>query len=85
MKKKALESNYLLNNYDYEEAINNEKRNFFRIYYICLLSKENIINTFFFKSSLESHPLRISIFIFNYSCDFALNTLFYLNQNIKYF
>ena len=83
MKKKPLESNYILNNYDYDEAINYEKRNFFRIYYICLLSKENIINAFFFKSSLESRPLRLSIFIFNYSCDFALNTFFYLNQNIS--
>ena len=78
-----MESKYILNNYDYKEAINNEKRNFFRIYYICLLCKENIINTFFFKSSLESQSLRFSIFIFNYSCDFALNTFFYLNQKIS--
>ena len=76
-------SKFILDNYDYENAIRYDKRNFSRIFYICLLSKENILNTFFFKAPLESQPLRISIFIFSYSCDFALNGLFYLNQNIS--
>ena len=60
-----------------------EKRSFWRIYYICLLSKENILNTFFFKSPLESQSLRLSLFLFNYSCDLAFNALFYFNQNIS--
>ena len=60
-----------------------ETRDFWRIYFICLLSKENILNTFFFKSPLESQPIRLSLFIFSYSCDFALNALFYSNQKIS--
>ena len=78
---KPPESKYILDNY--EEAIQYETRHFWRIYFICLLSKENILNTFFFKSPLESQPIRISLFIFSYSCDFALNALFYLNQKIS--
>ena len=82
-KRKPPESKYILDNYTYEEAVKYETRDFWRIYFIFLLSKENIFNTFLFKTPLESQPIRISIFIFNYSCDFALNALFYLNQNIS--
>jgi hypothetical protein len=80
---KPPESKYILDNYNYEQAIKYDKRNFLRILFICLLSKENILNTFFFKSPLEPQNLRISLFIFNYSCDFAFNALFYFNQKIS--
>ena len=80
---KPPQSKYILDNYDYYEAIKYDKREFWRIFYIILLSKENILNTFFFKSSLELQSIRLSIFIFNYSCDFALNALFYLNEKIS--
>ena len=83
MKNKPPKSLYILDNYSYEEAIKYETRDFWRIYFIFLLSKENILNTFFFKSPLESQQIRISIFILNYSCDFALNALFYFNEKIS--
>ena len=82
-KNDIFESKYILDNYNYDSAIKYEQRNFFRINFIILLSQENIINTFFFKSPLEIQPLRLSLFIVNYFCDFALNALFYLNQNIS--
>jgi hypothetical protein len=74
---------YILDNYDYRCAIKYEKRHFWRIFYICFLSYDNIINTFIFKTPLEVQPLRIILFFFNYICDLALNALFYLNQNIS--
>ena len=77
------ESKYILDNYDYDTAIKYENRSFCRIFYICLLSKENILNTFFFKSYLEVQSLRLTSFIFSYSCDLALNALFYLNKKIS--
>jgi hypothetical protein len=83
LKNKPPKSLYILDNYSYEEAIKYETRDFWRIYFIFLLSKENILNTFFFKSPLESQQIRISIFILNYSCDFALNALFYFNEKIS--
>ena len=77
------ESKYILDNYEYETALKYEKRTFCRILYICLLSKENILNTFFFKTNLEIQPIRLTIFLFGYSCDLALNALFYLNEKIS--
>ena len=76
-------SNYNLDNYDYDEAIRFEDRNFCRIYFIYLMSKESILNTFYYKQPLELVPLRILIFIFSNSCDIALNCLFYLSDNIS--
>ena len=74
---------YILDNYDYECAIKYERRHFWRVFYICFLSYENILNTFFFKTPLEVQSLRLILFFFSYICDLALNALFYLNQNIS--
>ena len=80
---RPLESNYILNNYDYEEAIIYDKRSFFRIFFIYLISKDNLLNIIFFNPPFEIKPIRICIFIFSYACDFALNALFYLSDNIS--
>jgi len=80
---RPLKSNYILNNYDYNEAIKYEKRSFLRIYFIYLISKDNVLNIIFFNPPLELKPLRLCIFIFSYSCDLALNALFYLSDNIS--
>ena len=76
-------SNYVINNYDYDEAIIYEKRSFCRIFFILLIAKENILNMIFFNPPLVLKPIRISLFIFNYACDYALNALFYLSDNIS--
>jgi hypothetical protein len=78
-----IESKILLDNYDYEEAIKYDKRSFMNIYYICLLAKENILNIFLINSPLELRSIRWIIFILIYSCDFALNTVFYFNDHIS--
>jgi hypothetical protein len=77
------DSKYNLEIYTFENAILYDKRKFWKLYYICLLSQERFLNTFILKSPLEIKTLRISLFIFNYSCDFALNSLFYTNQKIS--
>ena len=77
------ESTFILDNYDFEEAIKFDKRKFCKIYYICLIAKENILNICLLNSPLELKSLRFCMFIFVYSCDFALNTLFYFNDNIS--
>ena len=80
---KPLESDYILNIYDYNEAIKLEHRSFCRIFFICLITKEKFLNLIFFNPPLQLRPLRICIFIFNIACDFALNALFYLSDNIS--
>ena len=76
-------SDIILDIYDYETAINYDKRKFCRIFYISILAKENIINIFFFRTPLDILPLRICLFIFTNSCDLAFNTIFYSNENIS--
>ena len=78
-----LKSNHKLNIYNYDEAIKYEKRTFFRIFFIYLIAKDNLLNIIFFNPPLELKPLRICVFIFNYACDLALNALFYLSKNIS--
>ena len=78
-----LKSNYILNNFKYEEAIIHENRKFCRIIYIFLICKNNILNLIVFNPPLELKPLRICIFIFNLACDLALNALFYFSDNIS--
>ena len=78
-----LNSNYLLTNYDYDEAIKYDKRSFLRIFFIYLISKDNILNIIFLNPPLELKPLSLCIFIFSYSCDLALNAFFYLSDNIS--
>ena len=77
------DSNQSLLNYTFEEAARYDKRNICRIFYIYLLSKQIIFRTFLQKSPLELFPLRLTLFIFMLSCDFALNALFYFNDNIS--
>ena len=79
----AFKSNYVLDNYDFEEAIIKEQRTFCRIYFIFLISKENALNFIFYNPPLELKPIRLAIFIFSFACDFALNALFYLSDNIS--
>ena len=80
---KPSESDYILNIYDYNEAIKLEHRSFRRLFFICLIAKEKVLNLIFFNPPLQLRPLRICIFIFNCACDFALNALFYLSDNIS--
>ena len=64
-------------------AIKYESRTFWRIVYIVLISKNNILNTFILKSPLESRPLQVCLLIFSYTSDLALNTLFYFSDNMS--
>ena len=78
-----MDSNQSLHNYTFDEAIKYDKRHIFRIAYIYLLSKQIIFRTFLQRSPLELYPLRFTLFIFMFSCDLALNALFYFNDNIS--
>ena len=82
-KSKEFLFNYSLFTDDFEEAIINEKRNFCNIFCLVLIVKQKIINTFFFSSPLEIQSLRICLVIFIYSCNFALNTLFFFSHKIS--
>ena len=82
-KHKLIVTDYFLNVYTYLEAIKHDMRSFWRILYISLLYSENLMNAFILKSPLEIRSLRICLLIFIYSCNLALNTLFYSTSKIS--
>ena len=77
------DSNQTLRNYTFEEAIIYDRRSILKIFYIYLLWKQIIFHTFLQKSPLELFSLRLCLFIFTFSLDLALNSLFYFNDNIS--
>ena len=77
------ESKFILNYYSYKQALKHDVRDFWRIVFICMLHRQSVLHTFFFKSALEPQSLRICLFVFHYSCDFFLNALFYSTTKIS--
>ena len=79
----SYQSLYYLDNFEYEDAIIYDKRSFWRLYLICLFTKENILNTFYLNSPFDLKTINLLKLIFIYSCDLALNTIFYFNSKIS--
>ena len=79
----SYQSDYFLDNFTYEEALIYDKRSLWKLYLICLYSKENFLSTFFLVTPLELKPIKLISFMFSYSSDLALNTLFYFSGNIS--
>ena len=77
------DSNIILNNYTFEEAVKYDKRETCTIFYIFILAKQIVFHTFLYHSPIEIFPLRLCLFIFTISSDLALNALFYFNDNIS--
>jgi hypothetical protein len=77
------ESNKILNNYTFKEAIQYDHRSFCRIFYIFLLSKQIIFHLFALKTPLELMSVRAFVVLFVYSGHLAFNSLFYLNSHVS--
>ena len=77
------ESNIILNNYTFEEAVKYDKRQLCEIFYIFALAKQIHFHTFLFRSPIELFSLRFCLLLFITSSDLALNALFYFNDNIS--
>ena len=77
------ESNKILNNYTYEEAIEYDKRSFCRILFIFLLSKNIIFRTLLLQSPFDSTSLLGCAFIFIFASDLFFNCLFYFDKIIS--
>ena len=77
------DSHIILNNYTFEEASEYDLREVCVLFYIFALSKQIVFHTFLFRSPIELFSLRLILFIFIFSCDLALNSLFYFNDNIS--
>ena len=80
---KPRDSNQILNNFNYREAVKYDVRPLWSILYIFLLSKQIIFYTFFFKSPFELFSLRISLLLFILSIDLGFNALLYSDDKIS--
>ena len=72
----------ILDVYNYEEAIINDKRSFYKIWQIYMIAKEIFMYTIFYHSPIERLPIRLSILKFLLSSDLALNCIFYTDDKI---
>ena len=77
------ESNKILNNYTYEEAIKSDKRSLLRIFYIFLLSKDIIFHSLILRSPFDSISVLGAAFIFIVSSQLFFNSLFYFDENVS--
>ena len=82
-KKIKIKSDYILNVYEFKEAVKNDNRSFFRLLYISLLYNEKFLYAFVFNSPVNIRSLRICLVIFCYSFNLALNALFYTNEKLS--
>ena len=77
------ESNKILNNYTYEQAIEYDKRSIFKIFYIYLLTKNIIFRTLLLKSPFDTTALLGAALIFVVSNDLFFNCLLYSDKIVS--
>ena len=72
-----------LNDLDYEDALENDHRSFFRIYVSYLLAEHIIFNTFCTDLYLELRAIKLSFLLFGIEINFFLNAVFYTDEYIS--
>jgi len=68
---------------EYDEVLNNDKRNFYQIYKSFLFEEHIIFNTFCSEIYLELRTIKISFLFFGYAINFFLNAIFYTDEYIS--
>ena len=68
---------------NYEKAILNDKRSYFKIYWSFLIDTQIILETFFTNNSLNLFIIKLSFFIYTFQISFFLNALFYTDEYIS--
>ena len=79
--KKYLESTP--DSYDYDDAIEEDKRTFIQYYWEKIINKQIIINAFFVEEFIKPKPIKIAIFILTIDLYFLINGLFYSDSYIS--
>ena len=75
-------SDFELNELSYVKAVQLDKRNFFRYYWQLIRREHIIIFTFFAWNDYNIFTIKLSKFIFAIVLDFALNTLFFIDDSM---
>ena len=66
-----------LNELDYNEAVEKDKRNGFRIYFSFIKREHRVIFSFFYCNDYNLVPVKLSRFIFLLATDMAMNVFFF--------
>ena len=77
------ESNKVLNNYTFEEAVEYDKRSCCKIFHIFLLSKNIIFRSLLLKSPFDSISVQGCAFILVLSSDLFFNSILYFNKIVS--
>jgi hypothetical protein len=72
-----------LQDMEFEEALHNDNRSFFRIYWSFLIKEHIIINNVFSDSYLDLRVIKISFLFFSLIISFFLNSIFYTDGYIS--
>ena len=72
-----------LQDMEFEEALHNDNRSFFRMYLSYLTEEHIVINTFFSEGYLDLRLFKFSFLIFSFEISFFLNALFYSDDYIS--
>ena len=75
-------SDYELNELEYEEAVNLDKRNFFQIYFASIKREHIILFTFFSCNDFNLLYIKIAKFIVLFATDIAMNTFFFTDETM---
>ena len=77
---KLSQTDYDLQDMDYEEAIIYDKRSYFKIYWAFLADSQIILGTFCTDNYLNLFVIKLSFFICTFQIRFFLNALFYTDK-----
>ena len=72
-----------LNDMNFEEAFQADKRSFLRMYWSYLLGNNIILNTFLAKNYLDLRIIKMSFLIYTFEISFFLNAFFYTDEYIS--
>ena len=82
-KMKITENDEELQDLEFNEAINQDKRSLFRIYWSYLVDSQIILGTFFTENYLDLFIIKLSFLMFTFQISFFLNALFYTDDYIS--
>ena len=74
-----------LNDLSFDLALENDKRSYWKFYISLIKTKHEFIYTFFYNKDYKSKIIKIDLFIFGFTLNYAINGLFLMTtQCIMY-
>ena len=70
-------NDFEMNNFKYKEALDNDKRTFLQTYISLIKTKQKIYYTFLLENDYNSKIIKICLFIFSLSLDYAVGAMFF--------